>query len=355
MKTLFKLASRHYNWFRRTQAGNFTAYLRPDGANREGYRWKGRAPAHTLTSGLDDYPRAEPPHPGELHVDALAWVGAAADALRQTADFLGENSAPYVKQLDEIRHNLDMLHWDPDAAAYCDATIDEAGKFSRVCHLGYVSLLPFILGHVDENHPHLAAVLDTMSDPKALLSPYGLRSLSTADENYGKGEDYWRGAIWINLNVLAVLRLRSLSGTSPSVARAHKLALDLRERLVNAVLKSWVDTGFFWEQYDDKTGQGKRSRAFTGWTACIILLMGGVPTNVNGIAKDTATKFASLGSIVFGSVSIILAVVVLLHFRQRLGWLWEGMHDYLGAYRQSLLGTGLGQYRYEEIINLDER
>ncbi len=91
LRELYPLLSRHYQWFRRTQAGNFTdAYSRPEDAiPGEGFRWRGRTPMHTFTSGLDDYPRANPPHPGELHVDALAWVGASAQALQQVASYLG--------------------------------------------------------------------------------------------------------------------------------------------------------------------------------------------------------------------------------------------------------------------------
>ncbi|KAI3327053.1 glycoside hydrolase family 63 protein [Xylariaceae sp. AK1471] len=351
LKELYTLASRHYFWFRRTQAGNFSAYPRPEGANDEGYRWKGRAPTHTLTSGLDDYPRAEPPHPGELHVDALAWVGAAAEALKHTAEYLGEDSELYSNQLDAVRHNLDVLHWDPDEAAYCDATIDEEGNFARVCHIGYVSLLPFILGHLHENHTRLPAVLDMMSDPKTLLSPYGLRSLSMTDTHYGKDEDYWRGAVWVNLNVLAVMRLRSFGQSSVGM-RAQALATVLRERIVNTVFDSWTKTGFFWEQYDDKTGEGKRSRAFTGWTACIVLLMDfGDPGS-----GDELTS-VSYEWIIMPAVSLALLILVLRFFRQavfrQLAMFWPWMLNRFRILKRWV--SAEEKHVYEEVIDLDER
>ncbi|KAI6474835.1 hypothetical protein MCOR14_002666 [Pyricularia oryzae] len=284
LRELYGLLSKHYAWFRRTQAGNFsTIYPRPEGAVAvgEGYRWRGRTPQHTLTSGLDDYPRADPPHPAELHVDALAWVGATSSALGRLAAYLGEatDAETYEHHHEGVLRNLDLLHWDDGAGAYCDSTVVD-GRFERVCHLGYVSVIPLMLGLVGADSPRLPALLELIGDPDRLFSPYGLRSLSAKDPGYGGGDDYWRGAVWANLNVLAALRLadlgRASNGEETIRARAKELGAELRRRLVETVYKSWKQTGFVWEQYSDKTGEGRRSRAFTGWTACVILLMGDV-------------------------------------------------------------------------------
>ncbi|KAK3312444.1 glycoside hydrolase family 63 protein, partial [Apodospora peruviana] len=283
LRALYPLLSRHYQWFRRTQAGNFSsAYHRPSGAiPGEGYRWRGRTPKHCLTSGLDDYPRANPPHPGELHVDALAWVGASAQALQQVAKYLGEDTdaATFEKHVSDVKHNLDTLHWNAERKTYCDATIDQDGKYTLVCRDGYMSLFPLLLGLLDAEHPNLPTVLDLLSDESKLWSPYGLRSLSAADPDYHRDEDYWRGAVWMNLNVLATLRLRDIGLAREKTGhntrtRALTLAAELRKNLVNTVYNSWEQTGFFWEQYRDETGEGSHSRAFTGWTACVILLLG---------------------------------------------------------------------------------
>lgn len=38
VKELLSLFDRHYNWYRRTQSGNLTAYSHPGGVNSEAYR-----------------------------------------------------------------------------------------------------------------------------------------------------------------------------------------------------------------------------------------------------------------------------------------------------------------------------
>ncbi|KAI0140004.1 glycoside hydrolase family 63 protein [Hypoxylon sp. NC0597] len=335
LSELYRLLSRHYRWFRRTQAGNFSAaYPRPDGTiSGEGYRWRGRTPMHTLTSGLDDYPRANPPHPAELHIDALAWVGASAQALRQMAAYLGEDAdtAVYEKHLAAVKHNLDVLHWDTVEQNYCDATIVD-GSYARVCHQGYNSLFPFLLGLMDADHPNLPHVLNFISDPTKVLSPYGLRSLSALDPYYGTDENYWRGAVWMNLNVLAVLRLRdtALQGriggekADPIQTTALSLATELRVRLINTVFNSWEQTGFFWEQYNDKTGEGSHGRAFTGWTAYVVLLMSLDLDGNSGNSRRRAGLGAGLGFYWMptpGFLAFVGCVVSAVVFRRRLALL----------------------------------
>jgi mannosyl-oligosaccharide glucosidase len=365
LKDLYPLLARHYQWFRRTQAGNFTgAYPRPEGAIAgEGFRWRGRTPMHCLTSGLDDYPRANPPHPGELHVDALAWVGASANALQQVARHLGEQADAdmYEKHVAAVKHNLDALHWDAANKTYCDATI-ASDNYTLVCYEGYVSLFPLLLGLMDADHPNLPAVLDLLSDPAKMWSDYGLRSLSAADPNYGKDDNYWRGAVWMNLNVLAVLRLRDVGlqnpagqGRTPVQTRALSLAAQLRERLVNTVYNSWEQTGFFWEQYSDKTGEGTHSRAFTGWTACVILLLGlQFDKTTVGRGMDIASPGSSSGTLSFfgvasGSVALFVTATALrkqlMAIAARIVKPWSGWTK----------KGSLAQPRYEQVFDLDKR
>lgn len=219
---LYPLLKRHYNWFRKTQAGDLTpSYTRPNNpAPDEAYRWRGRTPQHILTSGLDDYPRAQPPHPGELHLDALCWVGAMASALHTIAEHMGEegDAREFATHRHRVQQNVDALHWSEESQTYCDATVKD-GAHTLVCHEGYVSLFPFLLGLLGTTHAHLPAVLDLIADEERLWSPHGIRSLSRQDALYGTDEDYWRGAVWVNVNYLVVARLLvSCRAAAPSNA-----------------------------------------------------------------------------------------------------------------------------------------
>ena len=206
---LYPLLKRHFEWFRKTQWGDLKTYDRGAFSAKEGYRWRGSTATHLLTSGLDDYPRPQPPHPGELHTDLISWMGMMSRAMKRIASFIGEkdDAASYGKIETAIIKNIDDLHWDDEAQTYCDATIDDYEESVHVCHKGYISIFPFMTGLVDAKHPHLKAVLDLIRDENELWTPYGIRSLSKQDPQYGTSENYWRSPIWMNMNYLIVKEL----------------------------------------------------------------------------------------------------------------------------------------------------
>ena len=209
LRSLYPLLRRQYFWFRKTQSGEIRSYDREAFSMKEAYRWRGRTEQHILTSGIDDYPRAQPPHPGELHVDLISWMGMMTRSLRRIAETLGEKEdvEEYSKYEKGILRNIDDLHWDEKAKTFCDATIDEYEEDVHVCHKGYITILPFLAGLLPSDSPRLGPTLDLISDPNELWSDYGIRSLSKSDEFYGTGENYWRGTVWMNMNYLAVKNL----------------------------------------------------------------------------------------------------------------------------------------------------
>lgn len=208
LRRLYPRLRKQYDWFKKTQFGDIKSYGRDAYSTKEAYRWRGRTVRHCLTSGLDDYPRPQPPHPGELHLDLMSWMGMMTKSLINVADVTGqaEEVEELKKNLDALEHNLDDLHWSEKDGCYCDATIDEFEEHMLVCHKGYISLFPFLTGLIKADSPKLGKILALLGDDE-LFSPHGLRSLSKKDEHYGTDENYWRGPVWINMNYMAIVQL----------------------------------------------------------------------------------------------------------------------------------------------------
>lgn len=209
LRQLYPLLRRQFEWFKKTQYGDVKSYDREAYSTKEAYRWRGRTPRHILTSGMDDYPRPQPPHPAELHVDLMSWVGVMAKSLINVGQTIGaaEDVEEYKKVLDALEHNLDDLHWSEAEGCYCDATIDDYEENQLVCHKGYVSLMPFLTGLLKNDSPKLGRILDLIGDEDELWSNHGIRSLSKKSEFYGTDENYWRSPVWININYMAVTQL----------------------------------------------------------------------------------------------------------------------------------------------------
>ncbi|GMF78181.1 unnamed protein product [Aspergillus oryzae] len=262
IRSIYPLLKKHYSWYRNTQRGDIKSYDREAFSTKEAYRWRGRSVQHILTSGLDDYPRAQPPHPGELHVDLISWMGMMTRSLRRIAERLGETEdAEEFKYYETaIERNVDDLHWDEQAQTYCDATIDEYEESVHVCHKGYISIFPFLTGMVSSDSPRLKAILDLISDPEELWSDFGIRSLSKKDEFYGTAENYWRSP-----------DIATTPG--PHQEQAREMYSKLRKNVVENVFKEWKKTGFAWEQYNPETGKGQRTQHFTGWTSMVVKMM----------------------------------------------------------------------------------
>lgn len=282
---------RHYNWFKSSQQSSINDYL--DVLEEDGlldkihinqtYRWRGRTVTHCLPSGMDDYPRAQPPDDSELDVDALAWVGVMTRSMRQIAHILGleKDEKMYSNIEADIMENLDLIHWSEKDGYYCDVTVggewDDQRTFA--CHAGYVSILPFALKLMPRDSPKLDQIVSLLSDSSKLFSNHGILSLSKDDEYFGKDENYWRGPIWMNINYLILDALRFyypevISKDKKSPAQAQNLYQALKQNLIDTVFRNWKKTGYCYEQYNPNTGKGQGIEHFTGWTALIVNVMG---------------------------------------------------------------------------------
>ncbi|GFR47414.1 hypothetical protein Agub_g9131 [Astrephomene gubernaculifera] len=111
-----------YNWFNTTQAGPLPGT----------FRWHGRDPAaaselnpKTLTSGLDDYPRASHPDDSERHLDLRCWLALAAKAMYDIGSSL-QLPAPAVARYRAAAEQLGSLgplrrlHFDEGRGWFAD-------------------------------------------------------------------------------------------------------------------------------------------------------------------------------------------------------------------------------------------
>ena len=305
LRKLFPRLRAWYNWLNTTQAGRLPST----------YRWRGRDATtdrelnpKTLTSGLDDYPRASHPSDAERHLDLRCWMTVISGVMADISETIGKRSKKYRETYDYLRDEalLSQYHWSESSKSFADfgnhtklavlrqvaakngmppnvvrKVQSKTGPQERfVDSVGYVSLFPFLLQLLDANSSKLGDTLEHLRNPKELWSDYGIRSLSKSDSLYGKyntehDAPYWRGAIWINLNFLAV---RALNHYSQVDGPYRDLCLQLYEQLRNNIIKNIFDnyrkTGYVWENYDDKTGAGKGCHPFTGWSSLVVLMMG---------------------------------------------------------------------------------
>ncbi|KAJ7694121.1 glycoside hydrolase family 63 protein [Mycena rosella] len=276
LKSIYAPLKRHYDWFRRTQRGQIKQYARVARSRTEGYRWRGRSEQHVLTSGMDDYPRG-PPHAGELHLDLISWMAFFTGTMKDIAEFVGEtdDAASFGEIEQAILNNIEDLHWSEQQQMYCDANVDNEDESYHVCHQGYLTMFPLFLALLPPSSPHLGPMLDALRDPEQLWSPYGLRSLSASHPQFGQGENYWKGPVWIQMNYLALRALykKYAAEEGPYQARAQEIYQQLRQNIIDNVFKEYERTGYVWEQYDATTGQGMRSHPFTGWTSLVTLIL----------------------------------------------------------------------------------
>ncbi|CAI5741675.1 unnamed protein product [Hyaloperonospora brassicae] len=349
VRTIFPFLKRWYNWFLTTQYG----------PHSDSFRWRGRRLndgkliSNTLSSGLDDYPRASLPSENEMHVDLLSWVIRASQIMAHLASLSGQDSDVHYFEANYAHFyaGLDKHHWNEEAQSYFDVgehsedgiieyqvavrcrndqgvVVDATAPVARVqateveCpathphymfplgdgrgglqmlpvfmpgttelqhvkHVGYVSVFPLLLKLLPPDSPKLLALLEQITDPAQLWSPFGLRSLSTQDqfferENAPGDNPYWRGAIWMNANYLALDALHHYAQSntgSPYQLAFQKAYTALRVNVIANIYREYERTGYLWEQYSgdihggDRYGRGQRCHPFSGWTALVVNIM----------------------------------------------------------------------------------
>ncbi|CAH0394013.1 unnamed protein product [Bemisia tabaci] len=306
VERLYPRLVRWFDWFNTTQ----------NGAISSSYYWRGRNAEtnrelnpKTLSSGLDDYPRASHPTELERHLDLRCWLMISAGVLAEIADLLKKPNDKFLSCFNYLSNNdlLNELHWSNAAKRYADyglhtddvalmkpkapakatAPPKEAHRVVKSKPVyqfvdstyGYVTLFPFLSLMLDPESHTLGEILSEFKNPELLWTDFGLRSLSKTSPLYMKRNTehdppYWRGPIWIQMNYLALRALSHYSESSgPYASQAKSLYSDLRKNVIGNMFRQFKKTGFIWEQYNDVTGEGQGCRPFNGWSSLVVLMM----------------------------------------------------------------------------------
>lgn len=311
LERLFPRLQAWFSWYNSTQRGELPGT----------YRWRGRDAdskrelnPKTLTSGLDDYPRASHPTNQERHLDLRCWLAYAAGVMADLAKLLGQDESKYLETQLYLSDNnlLNHLHLSPFTETYADYGLHtdsvvlkypmvkqqqqhqqqqqggrekerETLKSPELRYVdttfGYVSLFPMLLEILTPSNPYLGKMLQQLRDPDKLWSPFGLRSLSRTSplymtRNTEHDPPYWRGQIWINMNYLAVKSLHHYaSQPGPYRELAKEIYVELRTNVIQNLQAEFNRTGYVWEQYNDKTGRGSGCHPFNGWSSLVVLMM----------------------------------------------------------------------------------
>ena len=308
---LIQRLEKWYQWYNRTQFGSLPL----------SYRWRGRNATSilelnpkTLTSGLDDYPRASHPSEAERHLDLRCWMTLASSVIGKLYSIGNQQETNHYSAYARLLANneqLNQLHWSEQHGMYADYGLHTdhvqlqrvpMGKATSpqqqppthmvrqvtrpadltlkyVKHFGYVSLFPLMTRILDSSSTQLEKILTDLQNPALLWTQYGLRSLAQSSPMYGvrnteHDPPYWRGAIWINMNYMVLSALQHYAKlTGPNSDKARQIYGQLRTNIVNNMFRVYEKTGHVWEQYDDKTGNGQGSHPFTGWSSLVVLIM----------------------------------------------------------------------------------
>jgi mannosyl-oligosaccharide glucosidase len=264
---------RNLDWYLRTQASDIPGFL----------RWVGRTEEYCLPSGMDDYPRAPILTSKEAHLDLHCWMIVSSRVAAKVANRLSHSDR--ARHFDDMNQRLTATllnnFWDDTRELFDDFYYSHDNKVIFVGHFGYLNFFPVLLGVVPTDDPLFGRIMEQFLDRQnGLWTQYGLRSLSSNDPYYQRGDNYWTGSLWLNINYLALSSFHKYVEEPDGHPMHESLRTqiqhaydELRRGLIDLVVNSFTSTGFIWEVYNGTTGEGFDNHPFTGWSALIVNAM----------------------------------------------------------------------------------
>ncbi|KRX02144.1 Six-hairpin glycosidase-like protein [Pseudocohnilembus persalinus] len=287
LKQNFEKIEKQFQWFQENQKVDFEHVQIQKELSEEldviptesygYYRWRCKNnncnSGNFYGSGLDDYPRQDRISISKSHIDLNVWIYFMADSMEKISDFMGFNDK--LRQYNKFKKSVDFKlqdqFLDKEDFIYKDLAILKRQKQKEVFmkHIGYITLYPIFTGQVQQNSQELNNIISILKDENQIYSKYGIGSLSRQDFYYGKGDNYWRGNIWLPINYMI---LRGIKLHYKENKELQEIFVKTSQNLINNIYEQWEKTGYIYENYDLQTGVGKGGHPFTGWTTLFIAI-----------------------------------------------------------------------------------
>ena len=201
-------------WFLNSQRGGSDVLL--DNTPFESFRWRGRSAydrkmiPNTLSSGLDDYPRAPVPSENERHLDLYCWMARACAIMASLGEMLidkvelfernieggrlAEMTAQYRERALSLSAGLESMHWSEEHKSFLDFGLVSATAQDRIAiefyiRCGQPSDNTAVDIFVDSEAPKQGKPICPTSHPKPLFQLKDNNGDIIARERYVRGDD----------------------------------------------------------------------------------------------------------------------------------------------------------------------
>ncbi len=206
-------------------------------------------------SGMDNNPRFDTDADLES-IDFSCYMAHEAEMMTRIASVVKPQEAQRWQELREqlavrIRERL----WDETDGLFYDRILPD-GPLRRVKSMA--SLLPLWAGICTEDQAE--KLIGYLEDPAYFGTPMPVPSVAVSDPAYCK--DMWRGPVWLNYDYMIIQGLRRYNRDT--------LADQLAARVLNEVIRLYMEEGILYEFYDDQAEQSpatlrrKRPLGFSG-------------------------------------------------------------------------------------------
>lgn len=221
-----------------------------------------------LESGLDNSPMYDDvPFNDALNVMELADVGLMSfyvmdcEALADIATVLGkkDDAAELRQRAKEFREKIQSL-WSEQDGIFLNKRTDNNTFNHRLSPTNFYPLLAKV------PHPKQAMrmIREHYFNPDEFYGTYVMPSIARNDRAFADN-DYWRGRIWAPMNFLVYLGMLNYNNL-------EEARIDLVNRSLALLMKSWKDGKRVYENYNAVTGEGddvKSADWFYHWGALL--------------------------------------------------------------------------------------